>query len=233
MRPAVTCRGISKRYAASGASPLTVLRDVDLTLDFGRLSVLMGPSGSGKTTLMRIAGCIAAPDAGEVTVIEQKVAALSVADRARLRARHVGFAFQEPRLFDALTAIENVLVGLAISGHVGADAARRAEQALAMTEIADRATSYPRELSGGQKQRVALARALAGEKAILFCDEPTASLDAAAAGDIAALLRRLVESHGCAALIVSHDRRFLSVAHEGFSLQDGRLAALDTEGAGA
>lgn len=230
MSPAVACRGIGKRYAASGGSPSTVLRDVDLTLHFGRLSVLMGPSGSGKTTLMRIASCIATPDDGEVTLIGQKVAALSPEERARLRARHVGFAFQEPRLFDALTAIENVLVGLAISGHVSADATRRAEQALAMTDIADRARSYPRELSGGQKQRVALARALAGEKSILFCDEPTASLDAAAAGDIAALLRRLVENHGCAALIVSHDRRFLSVAHEGFSLQDGRLVALDTEG---
>ena len=142
MSLALACRGISKRYAASGTSPLTVLRDVDLTLHFGRLSVLMGPSGSGKTTLMRIASCIAAPDAGEVTVMGRTVAALSPKERARLRARHFGFAFQEPRLFDALTAIENVLVGLAISGHVGADATRRAEQALAMTDIVDRATSY-------------------------------------------------------------------------------------------
>lgn len=233
MRPAVACLGIQKRYPVSGGGSLAVLEDVDLTLDFGRLNVLMGPSGSGKSTLMRIASCIAAPDRGDVIVMGQPMAALSPEERARLRARHFGFAFQEPRLFDALTAIENVLVGLAIGGHVSSDALARARRALEMTDIADRAQAYPRELSGGQRQRVALARALAGERSILFCDEPTASLDAAAAGDIAMLLRALVETHGCAALIVTHDRRFLSVAHRGLSLQDGRLIELDLEGAGS
>lgn len=232
MNTAVACSGIVKRYRVSGGNPLAVLQGVDLTVDFGRLGVLMGPSGSGKSTLLRIASCMAAPDGGEVTVMGRPVAALSHEERARLRARHFGFVFQEPRLFDALTVLENVLIGLAINGHVGAAATERARHALERTDIAGRASAYPRELSGGQKQRVALARALAGDRDILFCDEPTASLDAASATDIAALLRRLVEEERCAALIVTHDRRFLSVAHQAFSLQDGRLTIIEKERVG-
>ncbi len=206
-----------------GATRVSALREVSLSLQSGQATLVMGPSGSGKTSLLSVIGCLLTPDCGEVSMLGRSVTSLSEQAKGELRRQMIGYVFQAFRLFRSLSALENVLVALEISGRRGRQAHTTARQALASVGLAEKWRMKPNELSGGEKQRVAIARALVNDPPVILADEPTASLDSVAGGQIAELLLKLAEEDKRLVVVVSHDPRWLSFGHRAVVLQDGRI----------
>ncbi|RZM83052.1 ABC transporter ATP-binding protein [Leptolyngbya iicbica LK] len=201
----------------------SVLKDINLTLEAGRVHLLMGPSGSGKTTLLSILGGILTPTAGEVDLLGCCITRLTPAQRSQFRLQNLGFVFQGFNLFPALTAAENIEVVLNLLAIDGDRAQARAIELLDLVGIAHKANSLPEDLSGGQKQRVAIARALAHQPKLILADEPTAALDRDSGATVIQLLQQLAEQAGATVLIVTHDPRLQSAAHRVIDLEDGQL----------
>jgi ABC-type lipoprotein export system ATPase subunit len=200
----VEARAVRKTYD-TGTVRVDALRGVDLTLAHGEMVAIMGPSGCGKTTLLNCLSGLDAIDAGEVRIEGTALSAMSDRDRTDYRARRMGFVFQYYNLMPVLTAVENVELPLLIARVPSARARRRAEQALELVGIPQRAHHLPEMLSGGERQRVTIARALVNDPAIVWADEPTGDLDSANAEEITQLLRRLNLERGLTLLIVTHD----------------------------
>ena len=216
--------GLSKAYRL-GAAVVPALRHVTLTIAEGEFVALQGPSGSGKTTLLNLLGLLDAPDEGTVAIRGEDAGALSENERSDLRRDRFGFVFQSFNLIAVLSAEENVSYPMALAG-VNADRRRaRARKLLEAVGLADRVGVRPDLLSGGQRQRVAIARALANRPAVVFADEPTASLDSQTAGEILALMREVCESSGVAFLFATHDPRVVARARRVITLRDGAVEA--------
>ncbi|WP_084606978.1 ABC transporter ATP-binding protein [Leptolyngbya iicbica] len=221
-QPAIAARHISMEYATKSRCE-SVLKDINLTLEAGRVHLLMGPSGSGKTTLLSILGGILTPTAGEVDLLGCCITRLTPAQRSQFRLQNLGFVFQGFNLFPALTAAENIEVVLNLLAIDGDRAQARAIELLDLVGIAHKANSLPEDLSGGQKQRVAIARALAHQPKLILADEPTAALDRDSGATVIQLLQQLAEQAGATVLIVTHDPRLQSAAHRVIDLEDGQL----------
>jgi len=208
-----------------GAGPAAVpaLRNVSLSFAPGRLVLVMGPSGSGKTTLLSVLGCMLLPDQGDVLVRGQSVRGLSETGRVDLRRTSIGYVFQAFRLFRSLSALDNLLVSLDVSGQRGPEARARAEQGLAAVGLSDKWRLKPGELSGGEKQRVAIARALINDPPIVLADEPTASLDWRSGEGIAAMLLKIAQEDGKLVVVVTHDPRMTPFGQRIVTMQDGRV----------
>jgi ABC-type lipoprotein export system ATPase subunit len=205
---------VSFSYLTSGGSRLDVLRSVDLTVASGELVCIAGRSGSGKSTLLYVAASLLRPDGGRVFWLGDEITSRPESKVRARRESALGFVFQTGGLIDLLTAAENVaLPGLSrSSARVSARAAReRADSLLKQMGLAERAKHFPAQLSGGERQRVAVARALFGAPRILIVDEPTASLDAAGAKEMVAVLIA-VRDTGCAVLVASHDQHVIDAA---------------------
>lgn len=218
--PAIEAVLLGKRYThtAQPDEPWAV-QGVTLSVMPGELTVLMGPSGSGKTTLLSMLGGLLAPTTGRLNICGERVEHLGEAGRQVFRRRRVGLIFQNYNLLSALTAAENVGVGLALRGGDPAGAA----DLLRQVGLASKAAAYPHELSGGQRQRVAIARCLAGSPPVLLADEPTAALDAEQGRVVMGLLKRRAREHGSAVVVVTHDARVRGFADRVFEMEDGRL----------
>ena len=206
----------------NGAERMAALNGVSVGFRPGTITMVMGPSGSGKTTLLTVLGCLQSPDSGRVHLMGHDVSALSEDERATLRQRHVGYVYQAFRLFRALTALENVMIGLEVAGVTGAAARQRARAALDRVGLLRKEMLKPRELSGGEKQRVAIARATINRPQVILADEPTASLDHESGVQIVDMLRGLAAG-GATVVLVSHDSRLTTVVDRILVLQDGRL----------
>jgi putative ABC transport system ATP-binding protein len=217
----VEARGLSKHYG-TGASRVSALRSIDLTVERGAFVAIMGPSGCGKSTLLNVLAGLDRPTAGEVWLDGERIDELGEADLARLRRRKVGFVFQSFNLIPTLSAGENVELPLRLAGRRRRDARRTADRLLADLGVEDRRNTAPAVLSGGEQQRVALARALANAPDIVFADEPTGNLDSAAAKDVLGLLRS-VRERGQTLLVVTHDARVAAAADRIITLRDGRV----------
>jgi putative ABC transport system ATP-binding protein len=190
----------------SAGRPLTVLRDINLTIDPRAFVAVVGPSGSGKTTLLGLLAGLDRPSRGTVRVDGIDLGTLSEDRRAAFRAERVGFVFQTFQLLPTLTALENVLVPLELSrGSRRSDAETRAEALLTRVGLSDRLHHYPAQLSGGEQQRVGVARAFANHPAILFADEPTGSLDAETGRGVIDLLVELNREAQTTLVLVTHD----------------------------
>jgi putative ABC transport system ATP-binding protein len=204
------------------------LVEVHLDVREGEFVAISGPSGCGKTTLLSILGLLEAPTEGEYLLASEPVAGLSIAERARVRNRQIGFIFQAFNLIGDLTVYENVELPLTYrtgDAALGAtERRRRVMEALEKVGMAHRTKHYPSQLSGGQQQRVAVARAVAGEPAILLADEPTGNLDAEAGAEVLRLLRALA-ADGRAVVLVTHEAAAAGIADRVLHLRDGRLAA--------
>jgi len=207
----------------SGAARTPALQDVSLDFSPGKLTMIMGPSGSGKTTLLSLLGCILTPHTGEVTIMDTVAAKLSEESRTQIRRRYIGYVFQAFRLFRSLSALENVMTALEISGVRGRQAKAAAMDALDQMGLADKWRLKPGEMSGGQKQRVAIARALVNDPPIILADEPTASLDTASGMQIAHSLKELSLMQGRLVVVVSHDFRWVELSDRTIMLEDGRV----------
>jgi len=223
---ALAARGLWKSYRM-GAGRLQVLRDVSLALRPGEVCALMGASGSGKSTLLHLLGLLDRPDRGEV-LYHGRRAPGSPGARARLRARSLGFVFQQFHLLPELNALENVLMPRRLALGAAWWSRRREERAraralLERVGLGERLRHRPKQLSGGEQQRVALARAVVGRPAVLLADEPTGNLDSRTGEGILELLLELAREHGSAVLLATHDATIAARAGRLLHLRDGCL----------
>ena len=216
----VQVRHLSKQVASPGGS-LLILDDISLTVPTGATAAIVGASGSGKSTLLGLMAGLDTPSSGTITVAGTDLSALDEEGRARLRAGRVGFVFQAFHLLPALTALENVLLPLELSGH--ADAMVRAREVMTQVGLDDRLQHYPTQLSGGEQQRVAIARAFVTEPEILFADEPTGNLDQHTGERVIELLFRLNTAHHTTLVLVTHDDALARHCSLRFELEAGRL----------
>jgi putative ABC transport system ATP-binding protein len=200
------------------------LDSVSLEVADGEYVSIAGPSGSGKTTLLSILGLLDTPTSGEYVLAGEPVAKLSVADRARVRNRQIGFIFQAFNLIGDLTVFENIELPLTYRGMTAEERKMRVQNSLEQVGLAHRANHYPGQLSGGQQQRVAVARAIAGDPAILLADEPTGNLDSQNSESVMSLLRELHKG-GATICMVTHDSRYAHQADRTIDLFDGRVVS--------
>ena len=222
--PVLVARGIVKELG-QGAGKIIAVKGVDIDLRPGELTLLMGPSGSGKTTLLSILGCILSPTSGTITIDGTPTANLPPEQLATLRRTHLGYIFQSYNLFPTLNALENVRIALDVAGIKGADAVRRAEQALRDVGLESKFGSYPANLSGGEKQRVAVARAIASAPSIVLADEPTAALDSENGHGVMKLLAEIARKQNRSILVVTHDPRTLGYADRVIKIEDGVIVS--------
>lgn len=197
----IEAQNLTHRYVR-GAEP--VLSSVSQRFEPGTLTVLTGPSGCGKSTLLYSLALLLTPTSGDVLWGGQPVGQIRDVERARLRARHSGFVFQDALLDPSRTALDNVLEASWIGRHESNAARRRAMELLSMLGVEDQAMRRPREISGGQAQRIALARALVRDPSVIFADEPSGNLDHDSAEVVWAMLHDCA-SHGATVLVATHD----------------------------
>ena len=214
--------GVSRVYQ-KGKERVEVLHDVDLEIPQGDFMAIMGPSGSGKTTLLNLLGGLDQPTAGSVKVGGSELSTMSNSQLSRWRSTHVGFIFQFYNLLPVLTAQKNVELPLLLTDFSAKERAQRAQIALEIVGLADRAKHYPRELSGGQEQRVAIARAIVSDPTLLLCDEPTGDLDRETADEILKLLQILNREHDKTIIMVTHDAQAAEYANRTLLCDKGKL----------
>ncbi|MCV9948734.1 amino acid ABC transporter ATP-binding protein [Paenibacillus sp. BT-177] len=215
----IQIRNIHKSFGS-----LEVLKGIDVTLDKGKVLVIIGPSGSGKTTLLRCLNLLEVPDQGEIQVGD---IALNFAKGTKLRQENIlalrkrtGMVFQSYNLFPHMTAVQNVMEGQVTVQKKSKDEARkRALELLKKVGLADKAESYPHQLSGGQQQRVGIARAMAVEPEVLLFDEPTSALDPELVGEVLKVMKQLA-AEGMTMVIVTHEMKFAAEVADHVILMD-------------
>jgi putative ABC transport system ATP-binding protein len=217
----LSARGIGKTVK-SGESDLVILREIDLAVTPGEAVAVVGASGSGKSTLLAILAGLDSPTAGEVHIDGRDLFALNEDQRAELRGRSVGFVFQSFQLLPALTALENVMLPLELSGAENPEVT--AQDMLARVGLGERLHHYPKHLSGGEQQRVALARAFVVRPKLLFADEPTGSLDAESGAAVIRLLFDMNREYGTTLVLVTHDEQLAARCQRMVRLVAGRIA---------
>jgi putative ABC transport system ATP-binding protein len=211
-------------YYGKGALRRQILFDVSTSVPAGEIVIVTGPSGSGKTTLLTLVGALRAPQEGTLRVLGHR---LDGAGRTALEdvRKRIGFIFQQHNLLGALTASQNVQLGLRVTGRAArSDLARKADAMLEAVGLGEHTRKRADQLSGGQRQRVAIARALVGQPAMVLADEPTASLDKTSGREVVDRMQALARERGTTILLVTHDNRILDVADRILHLEDGRLA---------
>ena len=202
------------------------LAEVGLSIVRGEYVSISGPSGCGKSTLLSILGLLDTPTAGKYMLNGRSVGNLSMAERAHVRNREIGFIFQSFNLIGDLSIYENVELPLTYRGMSAAERKRRVTQALERVEMGHRAKHLPSQLSGGQQQRVAVARAVAGSPSILLADEPTGNLDSKNGESVMGLIDEL-HQEGATICMVTHDPRYARHAEREVHLFDGRVVSAE------
>ena len=215
----LVARGLGKSVTDSTGT-LTILRDVDFSIARGETVAIVGASGSGNSTLLSILAGLDTPSTGTVVVGSQDLFALNEDDRAALRARTMGFVFQNFQLMGNLTALENVMLPLELAGQ--RDARKQATKMLERVGLGQRLAHYPKLLSGGEQQRVALARAFVVQPAVLLADEPTGSLDHATGEAVMQLMLELNREAGTTLVLVTHDPGIAARCDRQIRIEAGR-----------
>jgi predicted ABC-type transport system involved in lysophospholipase L1 biosynthesis ATPase subunit len=219
--PLVELRDVSRSYGTA-ALPTVVLRGITLAIEAGESVAVVGPSGSGKSTLLNLLGALDRPSAGKVLFEGRDLGGLGPDELASLRNRKIGFVFQAHHLLPQCTALENVLVPTLPRSDAGARG--RATALLERVGLAERVHHRPAQLSGGECQRVAVVRALVNRPRLVLADEPTGSLDAAAAHELAELLSELNREEGVTLVTATHAEPLAARMERRLELSGGRLA---------
>jgi len=203
--PVVRMDGVVKTYPAPGGGSVEALRVDRWALAPGAQVALVGESGSGKSTLLHLLAGITTADRGRVEVLGTDLGTLAEAGRDRFRGARIGLVFQSLNLFRGITARENLLAAPLFAGTRAPEDGARADALMVRVGLAGRASHRPSQMSLGEQQRVAIARALMNRPALLLCDEPTGSLDAARRDEVVALLRSVAAEEGTTLVVVTHD----------------------------
>ncbi|MCO1334757.1 ABC transporter ATP-binding protein [Microbulbifer sp. OS29] len=216
----VELEDVSKRYQL-GNLWVDALRGINLTIERGEFLAVKGPSGSGKSTLLNILSALDHCDSGSVEIEGINLSALNEHQCSLFRRRHIGIVFQSFNLIPVLTALENVIYPLTLSGTVNAKA--RAEKALEAVGLEQLMSQRPTQLSGGQMQRVAIARAIVSQPNLILADEPTANLDSVTSESIMSLMKQLNREQGVTFVIATHDNYVTGLASRVITVRDGEL----------
>jgi lipoprotein-releasing system ATP-binding protein len=222
MTPFIEVTDLCKSYPV-GANRLTVLRDLNLTMERGEMVAIVGASGVGKSTLLHVLGGLDSIDSGKMRIGETDIGALSDADLVAFRNRHVGFVFQFHHLLPEFTALENAEMPMRIARRPGAERRDRASGLLTRVGLGERLEHRPGMLSGGEQQRVAIARALVMSPTLLLADEPTGDLDEHTAETLHDLLREMHRERGLTSIIATHNPRLSAACDRVLRLEEGKL----------
>lgn len=218
----LSCQQVSKSLTLQGKD-LRILDDINLEVRQGESLAIIGQSGSGKTSLLSLLAGLDLPSAGQITLFNQVLSALSEDERAAQRNQYIGFVFQAFHLLPGFTALENVMAPLEINNQKGA--AEKAGQLLKRVGMEHRLHHYPATLSGGEQQRVAIARAFATQPPLLLADEPTGNLDTKTGEQIIELLFDLNAEQGTTLVLVTHDQKLAERCQRCLQLESGRVVA--------
>lgn len=219
----LSAENVSRDFKIGDGSVVKALKNVDLKIHEGELTVLRGRSGSGKTTLINILGALDRPTEGKVMFLDEDLTALSDAKRDEKRRYEMSFVFQSVALISSMTGYENVEFGLRLAGVPFAERDERVKKCLAGVGLSKRMHHRPGEMSGGEQQRVAIARAIAHRPKIIFADEPTAELDTQTSLYIVKLFKELVSNEGMTIVMTTHDPSMMDVADRVYTLEDGEI----------
>ncbi|MBJ6137615.1 lipoprotein-releasing ABC transporter ATP-binding protein LolD [Marinobacter litoralis] len=218
----IDCRKVTRTYS-EGPEKLTIFSDISLEVSAGETVAIVGSSGAGKTTLLNLLGGLDKPSSGQIEICGQNIHGMSEAGRARFRNRHLGFVYQFHHLLPEFTALENVMMPLALGGGSPRQAKPKAEALLERVGLGQRLRHKPGELSGGERQRVAIARALVNEPNCVLMDEPTGNLDQHTGEGIRALIQDLRDNSGTAFIMVTHDMGMAKSLGRVLRLEQGTL----------
>jgi putative ABC transport system ATP-binding protein len=220
--PPIKVTGLNHSYGKGGLKK-QILFDVSVEIRKGEIVIITGPSGSGKTTMLTLVGALRSAQEGSLQILDHELLNARPATLEKVR-RQIGFIFQQHNLLAALSALQNVELGIRGSGKFPRSEHReRAMHMLNAVGLGERIHHKPDQLSGGQRQRVAIARALVSEPEMLLADEPTASLDKESGREVVERMKVLAKEHGTTILLVTHDNRILDIADRIVHLEDGRL----------
>lgn len=212
---------LTKHYRR-GSETIRALDEVSLDIDHGEFMAVVGRSGSGKTTLLDLLGLLLKPTSGRLFIDDVDTTKLSDRDRAHMRARRIGFVFQEYNLLSGLNVLENVMLPLRYVRD-RKDGRKHALELIERVELSDRLKHRPTELSGGQMQRVAIARSMVNHPSLILLDEPTGAVDTETAQQLVDLLKRLNQEDGVTIVLVTHDLDIASQAKREIRLKDGKV----------
>ncbi len=220
--PLISVSDLHKVYHM-GQVTVPALSGVSFDVAHGEFVAIMGHSGSGKSTLLNLLGCLDTPTSGSYRLSGVEVGKLDASDLAWVRARQVGFVFQQYNLLARQSALQNVEMPLIYRGVRSAMRKQRATIALQMVGMGDRLKHRPNELSGGEQQRVALARALAGSPSLILADEPTGALDSKTSAEIMEILQQLNRARGLTVILVTHEADIAAYASRVLQMRDGKI----------
>jgi putative ABC transport system ATP-binding protein len=218
--PVLELVDVVKEYP--GDPPVVALAGIALRVDEGELVAIVGPSGSGKSTLLHVMGTLERPSGGSVRIAGEDTSTMSDPQLSGLRARRLGFVFQQFFLLDGMSVLDNVADGLLYRGGRLAERRQLARAAIERVGLGHRMGHRPNQLSGGEQQRTAIARALAGRPALVMADEPTGNLDSATGASILELLREL-HDEGTTILVITHDHEVAAAMERRVEIKDGRI----------
>ena len=230
--PVISVRDLTKNYTL-GEVQVRALRGVSLEVQAGEFVSVTGPSGSGKSTFMHILGCLDHPTSGQYFLDGHDVSTLSRNELAAVRNKKIGFVFQGFNLLARTSALENVELPLLYNGNSmnGSRRRQRAQEALAIVGLTDRAHHHPNQLSGGQQQRVAIARALVNDPAIILADEPTGNLDSRTSIEVMDVFQRLNQERGITVLLITHEHDIAEYGMRIVGFRDSKIRADHSTGA--
>lgn len=229
LKNCVVLEGVNKTFL-DGDHKVHAVKDACLTASPGELIVLLGPSGSGKTTLLTLMAGLVSPTSGKLALFGRSITSYSKRDLQSMRARRIGFIFQNFLLIDSIPVVENIAMVLGFSGQRRPEALSRAGTLLEQFGIGYLARKHPSTLSQGEKQRVAVARAIANNPELIIADEPTASLETSQGFDIIRLLHNYARQERRCVIVATHDLRIADLADRVLKVVDGRVQVQGPEG---
>lgn len=222
MNTILRTEALSKQFH-TGSEVINALKDINIKIQSGKLTILRGRSGSGKTTLMNLLGAIDMPTKGKIFLNDLDITKISNMERDKIRRNDIGFVFQSGGLISNMTAYENVEFALRIINYDSGKRKEKVEECLKIVGLSKRMNHMPQELSGGEQQRVAIARAMAHNPKIIFADEPTAALDTNMGFQVVSVFKQMVESSGITVVMTTHDPNMMEIADFVYSLRDGEI----------